>query len=90
MGEVGDVYFRSIDVSGIMSNGLSLAIQPIIDGVLQTEQLFSLAGSGEWQCQAFLAIRGTRIAATVRTLSRAGDVELHQIACGYVPIRRTP
>jgi hypothetical protein len=90
MGEVGDVYFRSIDVSGIMSNGLSIGITPIIDGVAQTEQTFSLAGSGEFQCQAFIATRGTRIAATVRTISRSGDVELHQIACGFVPIRRTP
>lgn len=90
MGEVGDVYFRSIDVSGIMTNGLSLGITPIVDGVAQTEQTFSLTGSGEWQCQAFISVRGTRISAIVRTLSRAGDVEIHQVACAFVPLRRVP
>lgn len=90
MGEVGDVYFRSIDVSGIMTNGLSLGITPIIDGVAQTEQTFSLTGSGEWQCQAFISVRGTRISAIVRTLSRLGDVEIHQVACAFVPLRRVP
>lgn len=90
MGEVGDVLYRSIDVSGSMTNGYSIAITPIIDGVNQTEQTFSGAGSGEWTAQCFVAKRGTRIAARIRTLTRAGDIELHNVSCAFVPIRRVP
>ena len=89
-GEVGDVMFRSVDVSGTMTNGLSLGITPIVDGVNQSEQAFSLSGSGEWQAQAFIAKRGTRIAARVRTLSRSGDVEIHNISCAFKVLRRVP
>lgn len=90
MGEVGDVYFRAIDLSILVTNGYYIGITPIVDGVAQTEQLFNGAGSGERQLQAFISKRGTRIAATIRTLSRSGDIEIHNIACSFVPIRRVP
>lgn len=90
MGEVGDNLFRSIDVSGTMTNGLSLGITPIVDGASLAEQLFSLAGSGEWQCQAFFATRGSRVSAQIRTISRAGDVEIHNVTLAYLGIRRVP
>jgi hypothetical protein len=90
MGEVGDVYFRSIDVSVLVTNGYYIGITPIIDGVAQTEQLFNGSGSGERQLQAFISSRGTRIAATIRTISRAGSVEIHNVSCSFVPIRRVP
>lgn len=90
MGEVGDVLWRSIDVSGSMSNGMSLGVTPIIDGMSQTEQTFSQSGSGEWTAQAFVAKRGTRIAARVRTITRSGDIELHNVTCAFVPIRKVP
>jgi len=90
MGEVGDVLFRSVDLTGTMTNGASLGITPIVDGVNQTEQQFSLTGSGEWSAQAFLSKRGTRLAARVRTLSRGGDLEVHNVTAAYVPVRRVP
>ena len=89
-GEVGDVSFRSIDVSGEMTNGLALGITPILDGKPLTEQQFSLAGTGPFQVQAFFATRGTRISARVRTLTRAGDVEIYNVQCAHVVLRDTP
>lgn len=90
MGEVGDCLFRTIDVAGTMTNGLALGITPSIDGVDLDEQTFSLSGSGQWECQAFIAQRGTRISARIRTLSRTGDVTIHNIMTAYVPLRREP
>lgn len=89
-GEVGDVSFRSIDVSGEMTNGLSLGVTPIVDGVPLTEQLFSIAGTAPFQVQAFFATRGTRIAARVRTLSRNGDIVIYNVQCAHVVLRATP
>lgn len=90
MGEVGDVLFRTINAAGTMTNGISIGITPIIDGVNQAEQTFSKSGSGEWTAQAFVATRGTRIAARLRTISRSGDVELHNLTIAFQPIRRVP
>ena len=89
-GEVGDNAFRTIDVSGYCSNGYAIGITPIVDGVSQSEQTFSGSGTGEFTCQAFLAKRGTRIAATVRTISRAGSIELHNVSADFVPLRNVP
>lgn len=87
---VGDVLFRSIDVSVKHSGAVSLGITPIVDGVDQSEQYFSGSGVGILQCQAFVSVRGTRIAARVRTLSRGGAVELEGINTSVVPVRATP
>ncbi len=89
-GPVGDVLFRSIDVVGKMTNGYSIGITPYIDGVAQVEQLFSGFGTGEFQAQAFFAVRGTRCAAKVRTLTRAGELEFHDISNAHVIVRSTP
>jgi hypothetical protein len=89
-GPVGDVLFRSIDVAGRATAGYHLGVTPIVDGVSESEQTFSGADVGEIQCQAFFAKRGTRVAARVRTLSRTGDVEIHDIAESDVVIRSTP
>lgn len=90
MGEVGDNLFRSINVAGKMTNGVSLGITPIVDGVDLDEQLFGQSGAGEFQFEAFFDERGTRCAARVRTLSRTGDVELHNILVMYFGLRRVP
>jgi hypothetical protein len=89
-GEMGDVSFRSIDVSLNATGGYAVGITPIIDGVDQAEQTFSGGTTGMVQCQAFIAVRGTRIAARVRTLSRPGALELYNIQTSYVIVRATP
>lgn len=89
-GEVGDNVFRSIDVSFNCSNGYSIGITPIVDGVALNEQTFNGAGTGEQQTQAFFAQRGTRLAARVRTLVRQGDIEMHNVSCSYWQIRANP
>lgn len=89
-GIVGDVVFRSIDVAFTCTNGYNIGITPIIDGVALTEQTFNDAGSGERQAQAFFSKRGTRCAARIRTLTREGDLELHDATCTYWVLRATP
>lgn len=89
-GEVGDVLFRSIDVSFIAGSGYAIGITPVVDGVALTEQTFTGADTGEVQAQAFFAMRGTRCSARVRTLSRSGDLDLHNIQLTHVVVRMTP
>lgn len=89
-GEVGDNSFRSIDVVVDHENGYNVGITPIVDGVDQPEQFFSAVGSGLAQLQAFFAIRGTEVAARVRTLSKTGAVFVRNISCAHVVIRTTP
>lgn len=90
MGEVGDVLFRSIDFSFNATNGYSIGITPIVDGVELDEQLFTGAGTGEIELQAFFAERGTRCSALIRTVARPGDLTIHNVQCSHVPIRSTP
>lgn len=89
-GEVGDCLFRSIDVTFIAEAGYAIGITPVVDGEALSEQTFSGAGTGEMQAQAFFAMRGTRCSARIRTTSRAGDIDLHNIQLTYVPLRQTP
>lgn len=89
-GEVGDCGFRSIDVTIKCTNGYAVLITPIIDGVELTEQLFTGSGAGQFQLQAFVAARGARIAATVRTSGRTGDVEIFSVSCSFVVLRKSP
>lgn len=89
-GEVGDNTFRSIDVALGVTGGYAIGITPIIDGVAQDEQTFSGSDTGIVQLQAFVAVRGARIAARVRTLARYGDVELYTIKTSFVVLRSTP
>lgn len=90
MGEVGDCSFRSIDVTVNADSGYKIGVTPIVDGVPLVEQTFSGATTGEVQCQAFFAVRGTRCSARVRTLSRSGGLTFHNVALSFVPIRATP
>jgi hypothetical protein len=89
-GIVGDVVFRSIDAAFTCTNGYAIGITPIVDGIALPEQTFNGAGTGEQECQAFFAARGTRIAARFRTLSRRGDVEIHDLTCAHWVLRMTP
>lgn len=89
-GEVGDCMFRTIDVSLNVVGGYSVGVTPIVDGEEQPEQTFGGADTGFVQCQAYIAVRGARIAARVRTLSRVGDVELHTISASGVVLRAVP
>jgi len=89
-GEVGDTLFRAIDFSGSATNGYAIGITPVVDGISLTEQTFSGATVGEFQCQAYFAKRGTRCSAIVRTLSRSGNIVPHNVQVSFVSIRRTP
>lgn len=90
VGESGTALFRSIDVTLKTGGGFTIGITPTIDGVDQTEQTFSGAGSGQAKCQALIGMRGTRIAATVRTISRSGDLEFENVTYTHVPLRAFP
>jgi hypothetical protein len=90
VGEVGDALFRSIDVSLNAVSGYSIGITPIVDGQSLAEQTFSGPDTGEVECQAFFAERGTRCSALVRTIARTGDITIHNVQCSFVPIRSTP
>jgi hypothetical protein len=90
VGEVGDALFRSIDVSLNAAAAFILGVTPIVDGEALPEQTFSRAGVGNTVCQAFIAVRGARLAARIRTLSRSGALELSNIAYSVVPIRTIP
>lgn len=89
-GAVGTCSFRSVDVTFLASNGYSIGVTPIVDGVAQLEQLFSGVGAGEVKCQAFIALRGARIAARVRSLALTGDLDVHDVSCEYVVLRAAP
>lgn len=89
-GEVGDCAFRTVDAALNVTGGYSVGITPIVDGVPQDEQTFSGSDTGIVQLQAFIAVRGARIAARVRTLARYGDVELYTIKTSFVVIRSSP
>lgn len=89
-GEMGDVSFRSIDVSAKITNGYRIGITPIIDGTALPEQVFSGAGTGNVASQAFVGQRGTRIAARVRSLELTGDLELLDISSMFVVLRKAP
>lgn len=89
-GEVGDCAFRTIDVAMSVTGGYWVGITPIIDGLAQAEQTFSGSDTGIVQLQAFVAVRGARIAARVRTLARYGDVELYTVKTSFVVLRTTP
>lgn len=90
MGQSGVCAFRAVQVAGRMTNGLVLGVTPVVDGVAQVEQLFGFAGAGEWSVTAFLNLRGARLAARIRTVGLTGDVEFHDVAGAFVPLRSVP
>lgn len=89
-GDLGTVLFRSINAIIKTVGAWTVGITPTVDGVDQPEQQFSGAGSGQQVCEAFIQLRGTRIAATWRTIVRNGDIELQQLSHTDVPIREFP
>lgn len=89
--EVGDVVFRALSLSFSYDNGYNLGITPILDGVSLTESQFNGAGSSvKGQCQVFLGVRGTRLAATVRCISQTGQIHFLNLQATFSPIRQWP
>ena len=89
-GETGVNLFRSVNAVMKTVGAWTIGITPTVDGEDQPEQIFSGAGSGQQQCEAFIGQRGTRISATWRTIARAGDIELQQLSQTCVQIRTFP
>ncbi len=89
-GESGANLFRVIQVAGKATNGYAIGVTPVVDGVDEPEQTFGGAGTGEFHVDAFFSARGTRLAARIRTLSRTGEVEIHDVAYAMVPLRSVP
>lgn len=89
--EMGDCVFRSLGLSFSYTNGYALGITPIVDGIALAESTFSGGGSGtNGQAQVFIGTRGTRIAATIRTISRAGTITFSNLQASLSPIRSWP
>jgi hypothetical protein len=94
-GPVGDCVFRSVDVVIRHDAGFSIGITPILDGVSLSEQTFNgsspEAGTdGVVALQAFVADRGTRIAARIRQIDATGTLELVDAGYSFTVIRATP
>lgn len=90
MGEAGDCYFRGIDVTIEYTNGFNIGVTPVVDGVELAEQTFTGSGTGTTVLQAPLTTRGARIAVNIRSVSRAGDLIVHNVQAQYVPLRQVP
>lgn len=88
------VLFEGVFVTLRHTNGYSIGVTPIIDGVDDAEQTFSAfsapAGAdGVQTVKAFFRVRGERCACRVRQIAATDVVELVDIALLYVPIRST-
>lgn len=90
-GEMGDCLFRSIGVSFTATNGWSLGITVLVDGVSLGEKTFGGLGATEnGQAQVYVKKRGARIAIRTRTLARSGQWALTDIQVSFLPIRQWP
>lgn len=94
-GETGDAVIRALDVAGTTSAAYDLTVTPSIDGVAQTAQRFTGAGTGDgatknWLAQAFLAERGSQVGATVAMQTRSGDLALSNLRAAVSVIRMEP
>lgn len=89
-GEAGDCYFRGVNVTIEHDNGFSVGITPVVDGVEQSEQTFTGSGTGITVLQAHIAVRGARVAVHVRTISRAGSLDVQNVEVAYLPLRAHP
>lgn len=86
------IMFTGIFVTIRHTNGFSVGVTPIIDGVSDAEQTFMSASApvgsdGLQTVKAFFRVRGERCAARVRQVASSDVVELVDIALTYVPIR---
>lgn len=89
--EVGDVVYRSLSLSFGYTNGYSLGITPVVDGVAQMESQFNGVGTSiAGQCQIFIGVRGTRIAAQVRVITQLGQIRFFNLQTTYAAIRTWP
>ena len=90
-GEMGDNVFRSAGVSFVATNGWSLGVTVLVDGVSLGEKTFGGTGATEnGQAQVYIKKRGTRIAVRVRTLSRTGAWSLSNIQVSFRSLRQWP
>jgi hypothetical protein len=94
-GPEGDVVYRSLAAEITHDGGYSVGVTPIVDGAEQAEQTFSggaPSGGGTERAtlQAFIAVRGNRIAARVRQLDDAGTLEVVSVTASASVIRGTP
>ena len=90
-GEMGDVLFRSVGVSFTATNGWSLGVTVLVDGVSLGEVTRGGVGTTEnGQAQVFVKRRGCRIAVKVRTLARTGAIAFSNIQAEFQVIRQWP
>lgn len=90
-GEVGDCLFRSVGVSFTATNGWSLGVTVLVDGIALPEKTFGGTGSTEnGEAQVYVKKRGSRVAVRVRTLNRSGSVSFTNVQCSLKVIRQWP
>lgn len=89
-GPAGDVLFRLISVAFECTGGYYVQVTPIVDGVAQAAQVFSGGDTGRVIVQAYVAVRGTAIAARFETLARYGPVTLLDMSWSGTILRQTP
>lgn len=76
-GANGSCLFREIAVVVTHAGAVRLGVTPYLDGVAQGgEQAFDYAGSGTETLALPIALRGTRLQARIRTITRSGDVTI--------------
>jgi hypothetical protein len=86
------VLFHGIRATIRHTNGYSIGITPVVDGVPDVEQTFMGASAssgtdGIYTAYAPFRLRGERCAARVRQIAATDVVELVDIALEFVPIR---
>lgn len=90
MGESGKCIFRAINFEVNASNGYTIGITPVIDGVPLAQQTFQGSGTGEVSLEAPIFLSGRRIAAQITVLQVPGDIDIHNIRAAFVPQRQWP
>ena len=89
--EVGDVVYRSLSLSFGYTNGYSLGITPVVDGVSLVESQFNGVGTSiAGQCQIFLGVRGTRLSAQIRVITQMGQISFFNLQVTSAAIRQWP
>jgi hypothetical protein len=88
----GHVMFAGLKVTIRHTNGFSIGVTPVVDGVSDTEQTFvvsaaTVGADGIFTVYAPFRLRGERCACRVRQLAATDVVELVDIALEFVPIR---
>lgn len=89
-GEAGDNVFREVIATVRFLNGFHIRITVSVDDVALAPQDFSEIGAGTRDCQAFVAARGARIAATVAQVTTTAPIEIVNVQAAYLPLREVP